>query len=73
MMKTTFFNSKHYVAYTFLMFVLPVSSVFANEDDPFNDDTNDIAPIDDYLIAVLIAAILVAFFYYAKQRKQQIS
>lgn len=72
-MKTTFLNATRYMAYTFLMFLLPVATALANDSDSFEDDTQDVAqaPINDYVLVALFVAIILAFFIYAKQNKQQ--
>lgn len=70
-MKTTFLNATRNMACTFLMFLLPVATAMANADDPFDDDTTDVAPIDDYVLIALVVAIILAFFIYAKQNKKQ--
>lgn len=55
--------------YTFIMVIMPISTVLADEE--FLDDVDDITPstpVDHYLLLAIMAALILAFYY--KQTKQ---
>lgn len=70
-MKTLLSTSRRYALYLFLAFIFPVATTWANETDPFADDTQDVpaAPIDDFIIPLLIIAVGIAFYLLQKQVK----
>lgn len=71
-MKTIVQNIYKSALYTFLFFVIPTISAFANEDDSFEDDTVDVAPaapISDFIFPALMVAIGVALYFLQKQIK----
>ncbi len=71
-MKTVAHNIQKSIRYTFVFFLLPLFQAFANEDDSFEDDTVDVvpaAPINDFVIPLLVVAIGVGLFFLQKQIK----
>lgn len=72
-MKTIISTTQRFAVYAFLMFLLPVATIWANEEDSFNDDTEDMAqlPINDFVIPTMIIALVAAFYLYQKQTKNQ--
>ena len=57
--------------YSFIFILLPLCSALADEEFP--DDTDDLtppAPIDDYVLVVLVAAIAVTFWFFKNQQKK---
>lgn len=70
-MKTLVSTTQRFVVYLFLAFILPVATTWANEEDPFADDTQDVptAPIDDFIIPLLITAIGIGLYLLQKQIK----
>ena len=70
-MKTLVSNTQRRALYLFFAFILPVATTWANEEDPFADDTQDVpaAPIDDFIIPVLMVALGIAFYLLQKQIK----
>lgn len=73
-MKKIISTAQHYAIFAFLMFLLPVATLLAEEPDTFEDDTQDVAPmpIDEFVLPTLIIAILIAFYICQKQIKKQI-
>lgn len=60
----------HKLLYTLIFVLTPVCSALAFDD--FDDDVDDLlpmAPIDDYVFVLLIAAIAITFWFFKKQQK----
>lgn len=57
--------------YSFIFILLPLCSALA--DEGFDDDIDDVtppAPIDDYILVVLLSAIAVTFWFFKNQKKR---
>ncbi len=70
-MKTNLKVSIAKTLYTLVFIVIPMVNAFANEDDPFDEDVDDVtpqAPIDDYIVLALLIAVIIAFRYFKKQQ-----
>lgn len=70
-MKTKLKARVNTTVYTLFFILMPLVSAFANEDDPFDEDVDDVtpqAPIDDYITLALLIAVIIAFRYFKKQQ-----
>ncbi len=70
-MKTNLKATMDKTLYTLFFILIPIVSAFANADDPFDEDVDDVtppAPIDDYILLALLIAVIIAFRYFKKQQ-----